>query len=145
VQGPHPQVAVDGLGVPGAERHDPGPGALAGEVGQLPVQVDAGQLQAAQLGHPHAGVEQQPQDDLVTAAGEHRAVEDAGPAAADRAGREQGGDLLVGEDRHRLLRWRGDLDSVGRSDLQFSFPHRLAQHLGERAPQRCSWRRDRRS
>ncbi|WP_222267224.1 hypothetical protein [Modestobacter marinus] len=62
-----------------------GAGALAGDVGQLAVQVDVGQLQSAQLGDPDAGVEQQSPDDLLAAAGEHGAVEDAGPTATDRA------------------------------------------------------------
>jgi hypothetical protein len=41
----------------------------------VPVVVDVGQLEPAQLGHPHAGVEQQAQDDLVAAAEEDGAVE----------------------------------------------------------------------
>ena len=126
VQRPDAQVAVDGLGGLGAERHDPGPGAPTGDVGKLPVEVDVGQPQAAQLRDADAGVEQQPQDDLVAAAEEDGAVEDAGPAAGNRAGLEQGGDLVVGEDRDRLLRWRGDLDAVGGGDLQFSFSHEPA-------------------
>jgi hypothetical protein len=126
VQRPHLQVAVDGLGGLRAERYDPWARALAGDVGQLPVQVDVGERKAAQLRHPHFGVEQQPQHDLVAAAEEDSAVEDAGPAAGDRASLEQGGDLVLGEDRDGLLRWRGDLDAVGGGLLQFSFSHQPA-------------------
>jgi hypothetical protein len=75
----------------------PWAGALSGDVGELPVEVDVGQLEPAQLRHPHAGVEQQPQDDLVAAAEEDGPVERSGPAAGDYTGREQGGDLVVGE------------------------------------------------
>jgi hypothetical protein len=64
--------------------------------------LTSGRLSVAQLRHPGAGVEQQPHH-LVAAAEEDGAVEDPGPAAADRAGLEQRGDLVVGEDRHRLV------------------------------------------
>ncbi len=48
------------------------------------------------------------------AAEDDGAVEHGGSAAGDRAGLEQRGDLVVGEDRHRLLRWRGmSMPSVG--------------------------------
>jgi hypothetical protein len=114
VQRPHLQVAVDGLGGLRAERYDPWARALAGDVGQLPVQVDVGQRKAAQLRHPHFGVEQQPQHHLVAAAEEDGAVKDPGAAAADRAGLEQRGDLVVGEDRDGLAGGAGiSTPSVG--------------------------------
>jgi hypothetical protein len=50
----------------------------------------------------------------------------AAPGRRDRAGLEQDRDLVVGEDRHRLLRWCGDLDAVGRGDLQFSLSDKPA-------------------
>ena len=58
-----------------AEGHHLGTRALARHVGELPVEVDVGQLEPAQLRHPHAGVEQQPQDDLVAAREEGDVVE----------------------------------------------------------------------
>ena len=65
-----------------AVRHHPRPGALAGDVGELPVQVDVCQLQPAQLRHPHAGVHQQPQQDLVAAA--RKAVRSKAPGGPRR-------------------------------------------------------------
>jgi hypothetical protein len=53
-------------------------------MGEFAFEVDVVQLQAAQLGDPDAGVEQQPQDRLVPTSEEDRAGEDAGPPAADR-------------------------------------------------------------
>jgi hypothetical protein len=83
-------------------------------VGQLPAQVDVGERKAAQLRHPHFGVEQRPQHDLVAAAEEGGAVKDPGAAAADRAGLEQRGDLVVGEDRDGLAGGAGiSTPSVG--------------------------------
>ncbi len=34
---------------------------------------------------------------------------------------QQRGDVVIGQEGHRLVGWSGDLDAVGRSDLQFSF------------------------
>jgi hypothetical protein len=65
------------------------------------------QLQAAQPRHPHPGIQQQPEDDLVATAEEDAAVEHPGPAAGDCAGLEHGGDLVVGQDRDGPLRRRG--------------------------------------
>lgn len=100
--------------------NDAGAGAFPRHEREFPVEVDVGQLEPAQLGNADAGVQQQPEDDFVSAAERDRPVECAGSAAGDRAVLEHRGDLDIGQDRHRLLRRRRDLDAIGRGNVEFA-------------------------
>ena len=90
---PLPEVAAQGQGGLVAEDTGPMPAALAQDVGHLLVEVEVLQGEEGQLGQAHPGVDEQAQDGLVPAFLE--ALPDAGPQQAD--------ELVVGEDRHRLV------------------------------------------
>jgi len=88
-----PQVAIERLGGLVAERAGPRSTALAHDDRDLLVHVDVVELEAGELGPPHAGVEEEPDDRRVAAGVE------VGPGT----GVEDRLELLVAQDRRRLL------------------------------------------
>jgi hypothetical protein len=90
---PHPQVAVEGRGRLGTERHGPRTAALPHHGGQPVVEVDVSDRAVSELGQAQASVGEQPQDRLVAPVDE----------ALAGAGGDQGPQPVGREHRHGPL------------------------------------------
>jgi hypothetical protein len=90
---PHPQVAIEGRGRLGTERHGPRTAALPHHGGQLVVEVDVSDRAVSELGQAQASVGEQPQDRLVAPVDE----------ALAGAGGDQGPQPVGREHRHGPL------------------------------------------